>query len=49
MNKADIEKRLHELKVRQGEIMKQKKANRNLEELQAVRQEMNQLKQQLKA
>lgn len=49
MNKADIEKRLHELKVMQGNIMRQKKQNRNMDELKAVRQEMNNLKKQLKA
>jgi hypothetical protein len=49
MNKADIEKRLQELKAKQSHIMSQKKANRNLDELKAVRQEMNNLKKQLKA
>lgn len=49
MNKADIEKRLHELKVKQSQIMSQKKANRNMDELKAVREEMNSLKQQVKA
>ncbi|WP_448519688.1 hypothetical protein [Rhodoflexus sp.] len=49
MNKADIEKRLQELKAKQANIMSQKKANRNVDELKAVRQEMNSLKQQLQA
>lgn len=49
MNKADIEKRLHELNAKQSNIMSQKKANRNADELKAVREEMNSLKQQLKA
>jgi hypothetical protein len=49
MNKADIEKRLHELNVKQSNIMSQKKANRNADELKAIREEMDSLKKQLKA
>ncbi|WP_250629859.1 hypothetical protein [Rhodoflexus caldus] len=49
MNKADIEKRLHELNVKQSNIMSQKKQNRNMDELKAVREEMDSLKKQLKA
>ncbi len=49
MNKADIEKRLHELNVKQSNIMSQKKQNRNMDELKAIREEMDSLKKQLKA
>ncbi|MCS7019068.1 MAG: hypothetical protein RMJ87_06275 [Cytophagales bacterium] len=49
MNKAEIEKRLHELNVKQSNIMSQKKQNRHAEELKAIREQINQLKKQLKA
>lgn len=49
MNKADMEKKLAELTSKQAEIMKQKKANRNLDALKTVRDEMNELKKQVHA
>ncbi len=39
-----MEAKLHELKGKQAAILSQKKANRNVTELEAVRKEMNELK-----
>jgi hypothetical protein len=44
MDKKELEARLHELKGKQATIMSQKKAERNLTDLAAVRTEMNDLK-----
>ncbi|GAB4329289.1 MAG: hypothetical protein OHK0038_03350 [Flammeovirgaceae bacterium] len=46
MNIKDIEKRLSELKGKQSEIMKLKKDKRDIAVLEAVRKEMNDLKEQ---
>lgn len=43
-----MEARLHELAGKQAAIMSKKKAERNLEELATVRQEMNDLKAKVK-
>jgi len=47
MDKTEIEKRLVELKAAQAEVFKKKKADRDLDALQAVRDEMNDLKKQV--
>lgn len=49
MSLLDTEKKLAELKGKQADIMKQKKANRDKAALEAVRKEMNELKGQVKA
>ena len=46
MDIKEIEKKLVELKGKQSDVFKKKKAERNLEELAAVREEMNDLKAQ---
>jgi hypothetical protein len=48
MNKHEMENRLHELKVKQSDIFKKKKADRNTSELEAIREEMNKLKGEVK-
>ena len=44
MNTAEIESKLHDLKVKQADIMKKKKADRDNATLTAIREEMNKLK-----
>ena len=44
MDKKAMEAKLHELKGKQAAILSEKKATRNLTELEAVRKEMNELK-----
>jgi hypothetical protein len=49
MNKKELEGKLLDLKAKQAAHFKKKKAERNAEELTAIRQEMNDLKQQARA
>ena len=44
MDKKVLEAKLHEQKGKQATILSQKKADRNVTELEAVRKEMNELK-----
>jgi len=48
MDKKVLEAQLHELKGKQAAIMSQKKVNRDLVVLAAVRKEMNELKATVK-
>jgi hypothetical protein len=47
MTKVEMEARLAELKKQQGDHFKQKKANRNADSLKAIREEMNNLKDEV--
>lgn len=44
MDIKELEKKLAELKGKQSDVFKKKKAERNLEDLAAIREEMNDLK-----
>lgn len=46
MEKKDIESKIRELKGKQSEFFQKKKADRNPEEINAIREEMNGLKDQ---
>ncbi|MEH0157780.1 hypothetical protein V6R21_27065 [Limibacter armeniacum] len=49
MNIKEIEAKLKELKAKQGDYFKQKKADRNPADVEAIRKEMAELKEQAKA
>lgn len=49
MTTQEIEAKIVELKGKQSEFFKKKKSDRNQEELDAVRKELNELKQEVKA
>ncbi len=49
MNKKEIESRIVELKGKQSDFFKKKKAERNPEEIAAVREELNDLKKKVHA
>ena len=46
MEKKEIESKIRELKGKQSDYFKKKKADRNPEEIDAIRQELNGLKEQ---
>ena len=48
MEVKEIEKRLAELKTQQSDFFKKKKADRNADELESVRKEISDLKEQAK-
>ena len=45
----DIESKLKELKGKQSDFFKKKKAERNVDEISAIRDEINELKEKAKA
>ena len=48
MEIKELESKIVELKGKQSDYFKKKKANRNPEELEAIRKELNELKEQAK-
>lgn len=49
MNTHEVELKIKELKAKQGDYFKQKKADRNPADIEAIRTELNELKAQVRA